>query len=349
MNKFKLINLSDVNYLIIISILIILLRIFIYDLTITPIERQSYDSKNLSIIQDISKGLGFFIYMPIILFFSKYLYDSDKFEYKFIYIGIYFIALIFISFSTNSRSIIFDPIFLILIITFVLYLFNRIKLKEYYFRIILICILALPIANFFEKISSNLAYQRSFAIERTPIENVIEVVTSIASNENKNFLKFNQEFTTKSFFGEDYYNNSLFNRLNILLVNDNFIYIKKNISKNQIEIFKELQKNKIIAIIPQPLINLFTNNFNKRDYLYSTASIFYKKFSEDDTSLSIGSSLISLYIIFDKWIFLICTFIFIPFFLIFDFFMMKKKYISPYILIFFFYYRLWNNEIFCNS
>ena len=92
------------------------------------------------------------------------------------------------------------------------------------------------------------------------------------------------------------------------------LFILKNISNVQIQNFTELQKNKIISIIPQPIINLFSDNFNKRNYLSSTASIFYKEFSEDNTSLSQGSSLISLYIIFDNWVFLICVLFLFHFF-----------------------------------
>ena len=187
----------------------------------------------------------------------------------------------------------------------ILFLFNKIAFKSI-LRILVLCILALPIANFFENLSTNLANQRTFFIDRTPIENIIEVISSISSNKNK-ILLMQKESATKEFFGENYYESSLLNRINILLVNDNFIYIKKNISNVQIQNFTELQKNKIISIIPQPIINLFSDNFNKRNYLSSTASIFYKEFSEDNTSLSQGSSLISLYIIFDNWVFLICV------------------------------------------
>ncbi len=336
LTNLNLISFANMNYLIFISICVILMRIFIYDLSITPLERASFETKDLNIFQDITKGLGFFVYMPVVIFFSNFLYNYNNFKFKYLYVLFYFIGLIFISFSTNSRSIIFDPIFLIFIILMILFLFNKIAIKKYFLRILVLCILALPIANFFENLSTNLANQRTFFFDRTPIENIIEVISSISSKKNT-ILQMPKESSTKEFFGENYYESSLLNRINILLVNDNFIYVKKNISNDQIQNFTDLQKNKIISIIPQPIINLFSDNFNKRNYLFSTASIFYKKFSEDATSLSQGSSLISLYIIFDNWVFLICVLFFVPFFIIFDsFYDVKKNEFSPFILIFFF-------------
>ena len=115
------------------------------------------------------------------------------------------------------------------------------------------------------------------------------------------------------------------------------MYIKKNITENQKVDFFNLQKNKIISILPQPIISIFNKNFKKINYLNSTASVFYKKFHTDFTSLAIGSSLISLYIILGNWIFLFCLLIFIPFFILFDcFFDKKNKIFSPFILIFFY-------------
>lgn len=337
LKNLNLISFTNINYLILISIFVILMRMFIYDLSITPIDRASYVTKDLNIFQDISKGLGFFVYMPVVIFFSNFLYNYNHFKFRYLYIFLYFISLIFISFSTNNRSVIFDPIFLILIILMILFLFNKIEFKKYFLRIIILCILALPIANFFENLSTNLANQRTFYSDRTPIENIIEVISSISSNEKNNISQMLKESNTTEFFGENYYKSSLLNRINILLINDNFIYIKKNISNYQIKNFTELQKNKIISIVPQPIINLFSDSFNKRNYLFSTASIFYKEFSEDNTSLGQGSALISLYIIFDNWVYLICLFFFIPFFIIFDsFYDNKNNVFSPFILMFFY-------------
>ena len=69
LTNLNLISFANMNYLIFISIFVILMRIFIYDLSITPLERTNFETKDLNIFQDISKGLGFFVYMPVVIFF----------------------------------------------------------------------------------------------------------------------------------------------------------------------------------------------------------------------------------------------------------------------------------------
>ena len=137
---------------------------------------------------------------------------------------------------------------------------------------------------------------------------------------------------------DDFYNKSLYNRINFLLVHDNFNYLKTVLTQKQIEDIKKLQINKIISILPQPIINIFTKNFHKADYLkYSTASFMYGTYDYMHGPRNVGSALMTLYIIFDKWIYFILLFLFIPFFIIFDSFYNNKLMVfSPFILIFFY-------------
>ena len=100
---------------------------------------------------------------------------------------------------------------------------------------------------------------------------------------------------------------------------------------------KQLQINQIISIAPQPIINIFLQDFNKSDYLqYSTASYIYGILDIMYGGKNIGSVLIHLYIILDIYVYLILIFIFIPSFIILFFYFPSEKKISPYILIFFY-------------
>ena len=90
--------------------------------------------------------------------------------------------------------------------------------------------------------------------------------------------------------------------------------------------------------MPQPIINIFTKSFNKRDYIrYSTASILYGNVDFMYGNLNQGSALMALYIVFDWWTYLVLIFLFIPFFILFEsFYNNKLMIISPFILIFFY-------------
>ncbi len=101
---------------------------------------------------------------------------------------------------------------------------------------------------------------------------------------------------------------------------------------------KEIQINKTISILPQPIINIFSNNFDKQDVVhFSTASFLYGNLEYGGGTLNIGSAIMTMYIIFGYWIFFILFIFFLPVFIFMDSFYNKQKMIfSPYIIIFFY-------------
>ena len=81
------------------------------------------------------------------------------------------------------------------------------------------------------------------------------------------FYKYENEteqVSNRNFFAEDHYKSTTFNRMNFLLIHDNYSYIKKSLSISQINGLRNLQKNKLISILPQPIINLFLITLIKR-------------------------------------------------------------------------------------
>ena len=120
-------------------------------------------------------------------------------------------------------------------------------------------------------------------------------------------------------------------------IKDNFNYIDKNISNNKLEKLKQIQIDKIISILPQPLINIFYDNFDKQKAInFSTASYLYGNLDYGGGTLFIGSAIMTLYIIFGYWMCIILFLFFIPVFIFMDSFYDRRKMIfSPYIIIFF--------------
>lgn len=335
LNKINLINLENLNYLIFASVIVILMRVTFFDFNTTGLDRK-ISGGQFNIFQDIVKGIGFFIYMPLVIFFSNFLYNNKKFKMNYLFLFFFIISILFISFSTNNRSNLFDVFVISAIFLFLAIIFNKIDLKKNFLKFIIVLFLSIPTLNFFERLSGTFISERSFMPQRTPIQNFVSFISAF-SEDSSSIVNLYKENKNLFFFAENYYDSQIFNRINILLVHDNFLFIKKNLTNDQKKEFINLQKNKIISILPQPIINIFTDNFNKLDYIRSTASSFYNKYYDDYTSLAIGSSLISLYIILDYWVFLVCIFLFIPVFILFDSFYDKKNQIfSPFILIFFY-------------
>ena len=129
------------------------------------------------------------------------------------------------------------------------------------------------------------------------------------------------------------------NRFNILLVNDNINYVLGNISLSKMNEIKKHEFNKIISIIPQPIINIFNKDFIKADYLsVSMGSFIYRAYDQYSVGrLNIGSfPFFMMYyykILWPIYLFLLSIFVFF----VFDsFFHQKKKIISP--IVFFLFY-----------
>lgn len=337
LKKLKLDDLYNFKFLYFLSFIAVLSKLFFYDFD-TPLEFQ----QNLSgppLLGDILYGFKFIIYLPIVIYFSKFLYNSNINKSQTIPFLLYIIAMCIISISTNVRSILFDVITICVLISFLIFIFNEDGdlIKKNILKFFIIIIFSFPIINFLESVSKNYIYERSLAKTNTPIENIYSFFKNEnLFNENEKFSSNN--FSEKTFFNEEYYKRGLFNRINILLINDNLIFAKNNLSAYQVELVKKLQINQIISIAPQPIINLFIKDFNKNDYLqYTTASYIYGILDTMYGNKNIGSVLVQLYIIFDIYVYLILLFIFIPSFIIFDsFYFCDEKKFSPYILIFFY-------------
>jgi len=338
LEKFEFYNFKETNILYVLSIIAIFTKLFYYNVNI-PIQSQMTIVGDPTFLQDIMYGFNSLLLLPVVIFFSDLLYDTKYFNKKNYFFIIFIIFMILYSFSINNRSSLFDSVFLSSIIIFILFLFNKIRgNKTFFLKFIFCLILVFPATNFLENLSRSYIAERTVFIERTQMENIKSFINNAFSKENLEYYDKIDSSKHNTFFSESYYNKSLYNRINFLLVHDNFNYLKKVLSQKQIEDIKKLQINKIISIVPQPVINIFTNNFNKNDYLkYSTASYIYGTYDFRHGPRNVGSALMTLYIIFDNWVYLILLFFFIPFFIIFDSFYNNKLMVfSPFILIFFY-------------
>lgn len=293
-----------------------------------------------NLFRDFINGLSFCYLMPIVVYFSDDLIQINTTKKNYIFFILSFICIIFIAFTKNSRATLFDPFLLAFILIFLRFLFDKIKLKiNFFFQFTLILVISFFSINVVEGISKNFMQQKEDKKDLTPLENFTVLLNNIISKDD--FSKYENEteqVSNRNFFAEDYYESTTFNRMNFLLIHDNYSYIKKSLSISQINGLRNLQKNKLISILPQPIINLFFNNFDKEDYIrITTASYLYGRINFEFDSFSIGSGLFSVFIMFGNWTYLIFLFLFIPSFIFFDsFYDHKRKYFSPYIFIFIF-------------
>jgi hypothetical protein len=338
LKKYNFYTVTDIKFLYLLSIIAIISNLFFFDLN-TRLSMQGSFGYDAGILKDITNGFAYFVFMPIVILFYKSLYDVNTIHKTKIFFIISFLFIIFISLSRNNRSILFDTFLLAIFVLFILILFNKIDFKRNLFiKIILIPAIVIPSFNFIENLSNRFLNERLTYIDRTPLENV-KMFLGNALKKNDNTLYLEKKYLgNQVFFAENYYSTTLFNRANLLLIHDNFNYINKNISDNKLGNLKNIQVGKIISILPQPIINIFNNNFDKNKFIhFTTASYLYGYVDYGGGSLSTGSALMTLYIVVGQWIYIFLFLFFIPVFIFFDsFYDRKTVVISPYIIIFFY-------------
>ena len=337
LEKLNLINFKKIPVLYMLSIIAILGKIFYFSPGISIGTQSVFAGPKL--LQDLIIGIQIFIFLPVIIFFSDSLFNIKQNNKKYLIFALYILCILFVSIITNSRSIFFDVILSILIINFLLFLFEKVKInKNFYLKLILVFFLVVPLFSLLENVSKNYIAERSDYYEKTPSESLKSFINNIVNEDNLEIYEKSIIRSNLIFFKENYYKSTIFNRINFLLVHDNFNYAKTLLTNPQKENIKELQVNKIISIFPQPIINMFKKEFIKRDYsTISTASYIYGILDYSHGKLSMGSGLMTAYIILDKWIYLFLLFFFIPFFIFLDSFYNNKLMIfSPFILIFFY-------------
>lgn len=331
---------NETNFLVFSAYVAIMFRFFYMDFDLPFISQFSKGAIGAGLFQDISNLFNFLFFLPIVIIFSNKInnWKVGKSE-KFLFV-IYIFFVIIISLMRNSRSTLFDFFALSFIFIFLTFLFDKIKIKSYSFFIKCFLFLALlvPLYNTFEKLSYTFISSRADFHIRSPVENLnffIENLKTLNINEIKESREMN--FYERR-FEENYYKSTLFNRMNIILINDQVNYFNRILSVREKDSIRSLVKGKIISILPQPIIEIFSQDFQKWKYVEtSTQSTILGIVDYMYGNKNIGSSIMMFNLIFGFYSYFLLLFIFIPFFLIFDaFFNKKNKTFSPFILIFFY-------------
>ena len=339
LKKYKFYDYTNINFFYFLAFIAILSKFSYFDFSSTL---QEQTLRNQPLYRDLLAGFRFFIFLPVILVFFKYLTKTENnFKINNFFIFFFYGVIFLYSLSINNRSLFFDSLLLLILIFLLLFFLDLIIIKKLSFKIFILIILIFPSINFIEKISTNFLIERTLYKDRTIPENIKSFGAILFSNKNQeNYIKNLDYLNSLNYWNENYYSNSALNRINILLIHDNFNNIGKNISQKKIETLKNIQLNKLLTIFPQPIIDIFNNKYDKTFYnSFSTASYLYGDVVLGETTgrLKVGSALFILKIIFGNMYFLIILIFFIPFFILFDsFYNSENKSFSPYIILLFY-------------
>ena len=296
--------------------------------------KSSLDGPN--IIGDILNGLKVLYICPFIILFTFKIYNFSLNKKDIIKILISFVLVLYLSLGLNSRSVFFDIIFSGLIIYCYFIYTNLINIKVLKVnKLFFLTIFLILLSNYVDFFSNSYLEVRKFRNNTNPIQNIKNHINFF--NNNKEIL-LNQNMTNQNqqIFAENYYNIDFLNRINVIKATDNIIYAKQFLTKSEIEDIKNFEYNKVISILPNPVIKIFSASFNKSLYFDTITSTVYKKVDRSYVGGKSNGIVFSiLYLYADFWYFLIfVVLIFITFSLL-DSFKNNEKHL---IILFVFFY-----------
>ena len=249
-----------------------------------------------NILGDILNGTNIFFICPFIIFYTSQLYGYKLIKKDKFYLIISFILVIYISLGLNARSAFFDIIFVGMLIYFFLILIGEIEIKILRFnKLIFILLILITLGNFIDRFSNTYLEVRASRDITNPIENIKSHLKNLGAEKIRSS---NFDNSTK-IFGEDYYKLDILNRMNIVKATDNILFANRYLNTIQVDRILNYELNQIIALLPNPIIKIFSNKFNKNEYLeFTITSKIYKevdKFFEGGKSNGISFGILLIY------------------------------------------------------
>lgn len=289
------------------------------------------------VLGKIMHGFTFFQYAPILIFFPCLIGDNKCSKVFAINISclFYMIILIILSFGTNQRVEMLEPIITFILLFFLSYI-NSSKStrksinKKIVLSGIILLIFILPIIN---DISLAMLYNRQFKTNINNTEIFVKTFKTLGDRKLMDQLRHLKEIKeikavnteTNTIWSETYVSNFALNRFCNLKVTDNTLYHAKKVGfPNQVII--DAFWLDVVAVFPTPIIKFFGVNYNKNDGYSRGDRLKALSFNKHPFfSLLVTSHLADGLLVFGYWYFPIEFLLFFVRFLFLDTFLLKYK------------------------
>lgn len=270
----------------------LLLIIKIYLITTDTGSRSSTEFGDISM--KLIYGVDLLFYLPFVLYFQLFFFQK-KISYKFflIILFFYFISSLAIGLMINSRSIIFEGLFVIIVCFLFTLIFkkNFFKKNHVLFLLIFFSVFMIFINNLSNSILKN----------RTDRSNISAYELF---QKSLNLDIENQSFEYEELDIEKYTGINSLDRFNKIKYLDKSLFYSKNLTYEDKVELRNITINKIIALVPTNIIRLFDQNFDKKQYLIHTGSfIEYKSGVKFGGLLNRGSFINELLLITNSFFF----------------------------------------------
>lgn len=214
-----------------------------------------------------------FSMLPLAYFVQEIQNGSNKKNWVYLFIFIYFILLIGLGILKNSRGLFANfALSFLMVVSYFVYI-KRILISKKVFFVILILIWPLIfLTKLLILISSAILLARDARSDIRGFELLkysFNSLQDIFSGSIKEYDGNSDSAINFYSYNELYLKNDFLARLVTIKFNDNVFFYSSQIDNNKYLVVNEFFINRLISIFPQPIISFFTNEFNKDDYVYS--------------------------------------------------------------------------------
>jgi hypothetical protein len=247
-------------------------------------------TSDLGWITKLLEGFKVFTLTPYILI-APQLYNGTKPKNLVLKLTFWTVAIAIMGIAVNSRGLMLMGVISIFTITFMDTTFR--KAQNLQRKFILAIILTLLFSGIVTRFTISMLAVRSIRTDISPVELVkqtIAIYNDDARYEKIKQLAIRPEQVSYSQWNETYSNNIILERIGNLKVCDNTIFYSQQIGYKNPSV-KTTMLNKILASLPQPILDLLNININKQDLEFSMGDKIYATYTQNNDYL--GSFVVS--------------------------------------------------------
>jgi len=218
-----------------------------------------YQQVSVGTINKFIQGFFPLVYLPYAILVRKLIGKGDRFNRKWVLILIvYTILLGVVSLARNSRAALFSGVASIILaylygLAIGIYKLSKVALRNIALLSFVIILLSGPLTD----LAISMVVVRGVRTDISAMELVSETIKTYQNKAALDYHRKNVAAIRSSIWDEWYVDNLFMSRLSNLKFADNSLDLALSMGKPTKNYLREIEVQKILAIFPQPIVNLF--------------------------------------------------------------------------------------------
>ncbi|MEP2653488.1 MAG: hypothetical protein ABJH06_16010 [Paraglaciecola sp.] len=271
-------------------------------------------------------NFNFLMWFPffILLYIYKFGDTYANPRKQLIYVTLFFLVIVFMGIAFNGRGLIVTGLVNLFLVTTIILLNQETKRSfSFYAKFSCVILLLLAIIKPFSDFSQAMLIARSERGEITPVQmfqNTLKIYNSgQVEIENQNKYIENKVYSN---YDEDYIENTILTRFVLTRFHDNAYYYQDMLTRNGELAVGTLIRNKIIAIMPQPLVTQLGIDLDKMEVIAKSTTdiLVHETTGRGLWGLKVPSTFVDLEILFGVYASVVLAIMLLLFFAITELF-----------------------------